>query len=60
MARSSTYVDDRYADIASGLMQYHTREEILEAYGLSEDATDSDIGYQAVLWGDANPDGSLN
>lgn len=56
----NTYVSDRYADIASGLMQYQSREEILEAYGLSADATDSDIGYQAVLWGDANADGSLN
>lgn len=57
---TSTYVDDRYADIASGLMQCQNRADLLEAYALPDDATDADIGEQAVLWGDANADGSLN
>lgn len=49
-----------YEDIASGLMQYLSRVDLLKAYALPDDATDAQIGEQAVLWGDANTDGSLN
>ena len=52
----------KYADITVGLIEggYGTREELIESYDLPEDATDYDIGYQAVAWGDADADGTLN
>ena len=47
-------------EIAQLLLEIYTREELLEDYDLPSDATDAQIGGQAILWGDANADGTLN
>jgi hypothetical protein len=44
----------------AALTEHYTHAELCHAYGLTEDATAAMIAAQAILWGDANNDGSLN
>ncbi len=36
------------------------RSTLIATYELAADSTDHEIAQQAILWGDANADGSLN
>lgn len=44
----------------AALSENYSHAELCQSYGLTEDATAAMIVGQAILWGDANADGSLN
>jgi hypothetical protein len=54
---TTTHIADK---IVGQLEESLGRSVITKNYGLSDDSTNLEIATQAILWGDANTDGTLN